>query len=58
MSFVRDEVGQNVADVERKIAPGISLGGRDLIFVTKGEFSDSIALPLRFNATDSCRGVT
>ena len=38
VSFVRDEVGQHVADVERKISPHISLGRRDLIFVTKGEF--------------------
>jgi len=37
VSFVRDEVGQNVADVERKIAPDISFGWRDLISVSKSE---------------------
>ena len=37
VSFVRGEVGQHVSKVERKIAPDISLGRRDLIFVSKAE---------------------
>jgi hypothetical protein len=56
VSFVRDEVGQHVADVERKISPHISLGRRDLIFVTEASFRrDSIAMPLRFKAATSWR---
>jgi hypothetical protein len=42
VSFVRHEIGQHVANVERKIAPDISLGGRDLVFVSKSEFEESL----------------
>lgn len=39
---MRHEIGQHVANVERKIAPDVSLRRRDLIFVSKAEFEESL----------------